>query len=112
MRIRFKAAIAGAVAVAVALPTVAYGIARTTHAHTAGSTLVIGSNVAPPTLDPSASPSAAIDEVFDYNVYQHLAQLTPRGAVVPVLATRWVVSNGGKTYTFFVRKGVRFSNGP
>jgi peptide/nickel transport system substrate-binding protein len=111
MRIRLKAAIAGVAAVAVALPTVAYGITRTTHAQSAGRTLVIGSNVAPPTLDPSASPSAAIDEVFDYNVYQHLAQLTPRGAVVPVLATRWRVSNGGKTYTFFIRDGVRFSNG-
>lgn len=111
MRIRLKVAAAGVVALAVALPAVAHGFGTTSHTAGAGGTLVIGSNVAPPTLDPSASPSAAIDEVFDYNVYQHLAQLTPKGAVVPVLATRWVVSNHGRTYTFTIRTGVRFSNG-
>ena len=111
MRIRFRAALVAAAALAVVLPTVAFALGTTTHATRASRTLVIGSNVAPPTLDPSASPSAAIDEVFDYNVYQHLAQLTPKGAVVPSLATRWTITNGGKTYTFTIRKGVRFSNG-
>ncbi|MGH2908714.1 MAG: ABC transporter substrate-binding protein [Solirubrobacteraceae bacterium] len=74
-------------------------------------TLTIGSNVAPPTLDPTASPAAAIDEVFDYNVYQHLVQLTPSGKLVPTLASSYSSSNGGRTYTFHVRKGVKFSNG-
>jgi peptide/nickel transport system substrate-binding protein len=111
MRIRFRAAVVAAAALAVTLPAVALAVGTTTHAQRASSTLVIGSNVAPPTLDPSVNPAAAIDEVFDYNVYQHLAQLTPTGAVVPALATRWTVTNGGKTYTFAIRKGVRFSNG-
>jgi peptide/nickel transport system substrate-binding protein len=78
---------------------------------TSNQTLVVGSNVAPPTLDPTASPSAAIDEVFDYNVYQHLVQLTPSGKLVPTLATSYSTSNGGRTYTFHIRKGVKFSNG-
>jgi peptide/nickel transport system substrate-binding protein len=94
---------------AVALPAaVAYGVTQKAEQ---SSTLVVGSNVAPPILDPTASPSAAIDEVFDYNVYQHLAQLTPKGTIVPVLATSWKVSNKGRTYTFSIRKGVEFSNG-
>jgi len=111
MRTRMKAAVVAVLALAVAVPAAALGFGHVARSHTASGTLVIGSNVAPPTLDPTASPAAAIDEVFDYNVYQHLAQLTPNGGVTPVLATRWSVSNHGRTYTFFIRKGVRFSNG-
>ncbi len=111
MSIRLRRAVVCAVVLAVALPAAAYGFSRTLHTTAASSTLVVGSNVAPPILDPTASPSAAIDEVFDYNVYQHLAQLTPKGTIVPVLATGWKISNGGRTYTFAIRQGVKFSNG-
>jgi peptide/nickel transport system substrate-binding protein len=73
--------------------------------------VTIGSSVAPPTLDLTANAAAAIDEVMDYNVYQHLAQLNPKGKIVPVLATKWNVSSDGTTYTFTLRKGVKFTNG-
>ncbi|MHB1734556.1 MAG: hypothetical protein ACYCU8_14135, partial [Ferrimicrobium acidiphilum] len=44
-------------------------------------TLIIGSsNVFPPTLNPTANASQAIDEVIDYNVLQHLVQLAPNGS--------------------------------
>ncbi len=76
-----------------------------------GKILVVGSQVAPPTLDPTVNAAAAIDEVVDYNVFQHLVELQPDGQVVPVLATSWTTSKGGKVYTFTIRKGVRFSNG-
>ena len=76
-----------------------------------GGTLTIGSSVAPPTLDLTANPAAAIDEVFDYNVYQHLVQLDPKGQIVPVLATSYSWSANRKTITFTLRKGVKFSNG-
>src|SRR3954471_11979292 len=97
MPVSFTKALVVAAVLAVALPAVAYAFGQSSQA---GGTLVIGSNVAPPILDPTASPSAAIDEVFDYNVYQHLAQLTPKGTIVPVLATGWKITNGGRTYTF------------
>ena len=80
-------------------------------AASSGGSLVIGSAVAPPSLDPTSNASAAIDEVFDYNVYQHLVELDPKGAVIPVLATTYKVSSDGLTYTFAVRSGVTFSNG-
>jgi peptide/nickel transport system substrate-binding protein len=73
--------------------------------------LTIGSAVYPPSLDPTSNASAAIDEVFDYNVYQHLVQLDPKGDIVPVLATSDKMSANGLTYTFDVRSGVKFSNG-
>ena len=84
---------------------------QTSGATFSGGSLVIGSAVAPPSLDPTSNASAAIDEVFDYNVYQHLVELDPKGAVIPVLATSYKVSSDGLTYTFAVRSGVSFSNG-
>jgi peptide/nickel transport system substrate-binding protein len=80
-------------------------------AKTAGGTLTIGSSVAPPTLDLTSNPAAAIDEVLDYNVYQHLVQLAPNGSVVPMLASSYQWSNGSKTITFTLRPNVKFSNG-
>jgi peptide/nickel transport system substrate-binding protein len=77
----------------------------------AGGTLTIGSSVAPPSIDPTSNAAAAIDEVFDYNVYQHLVQLAPNGQIVPVLATKYSWSPDRKTVTFTLRQGVKFSNG-
>jgi peptide/nickel transport system substrate-binding protein len=75
-------------------------------------TLVIGSsNVFPPTLNPTANASQAIDEVIDYNVLQHLVQLAPNGTIVPVLATSYSIADHNRVYTFTIRKGVKFSNG-
>lgn len=74
-------------------------------------TLTIGSSVAPPSLDLTSNPAAAIDEVFDYNVYQHLVQLAPNGVIVPVLANAYSWSADRKTITFTIRQGVKFSNG-
>ncbi|HEX4833790.1 MAG TPA: ABC transporter substrate-binding protein [Trebonia sp.] len=73
--------------------------------------LTIGSSAAPPSLDPTSNAAAAIDEVFDYNVYQHLVQLAPNGQIVPVLATGYAWSADRKTITFTLRPGVKFSNG-
>jgi peptide/nickel transport system substrate-binding protein len=74
-------------------------------------TLTIGSSVAPPSIDPTSNAAAAIDEVFDYNVYQHLVQLAPNGSIVPVLAASYSWSADRKTITFSIRQGVKFSNG-
>ena len=48
----------------------------------------------------------------DMNIYDQLVELTPTAKkLVPALATSWKVSNGGKDYTFNLRKNARFSNG-
>jgi len=45
-------------------------------------------------------------------IMEQLYTVTPDGQhVKPWLATSYTVSNGGKRYTFHLRKGVRFSNG-
>lgn len=61
-------------------------------------------------LDPQKTASASANEI-DAMVFDPLLSVTPKGQYVGDLATKYHVSNGGKTLTFFLRKGVRFSNG-
>ncbi|WP_394980990.1 nickel ABC transporter substrate-binding protein [uncultured Helicobacter sp.] len=44
-------------------------------------------------------------------LYEGLVRLDKDGALIPSLATSWEISDDGKTYSFTLRKGVRFSNG-
>lgn len=44
-------------------------------------------------------------------VYQTLADIDEKGTVVPLLAERWECSPDGLTWTFFLRKGVKFHDG-
>lgn len=78
---------------------------------TAGATsdrLVISIPVEPPSLDPTASPTDATDGVVYANVFEGLTRLDQHGVPQPALAERWHVSGDGLTYTFYLRRGVRF----
>src|SRR6266487_2860847 len=45
-------------------------------------------------------------------LYNYPDRKGPSGELlVPEVASKFTVSNGGKTYTFFIRKGFRFSDG-
>lgn len=44
-------------------------------------------------------------------VYEPLVKLEAGGKIAPALAERWEISKDGKVYTFFLRKGVTFSDG-
>lgn len=44
-------------------------------------------------------------------VYEPLVRLGERGEIEPALAQRWEVSEGGLRYTFYLRPGVKFSDG-
>lgn len=76
----------------------------------ASTTLAIGLDSDPPTLDPSLS-SALIDRQVMFNLYDTLFQLTPSNQIAPDLVQSYTISNGGKTYTFQLRKGVTFQDG-
>jgi len=65
----------------------------------------------PPGLDPTASAASAIGEITLYNIYETLTKIHPDGSVTPLLAESWEVSPDLRTYTFKLRKGVKFSNG-
>jgi peptide/nickel transport system substrate-binding protein len=63
-----------------------------------------------PDLDPSYTPQAAayrvIRGVFDSLVYEGA-----NGQFTPWLATKWTVNSNATSYTFTLRKGVKFSDG-
>jgi ABC-type transport system substrate-binding protein len=48
---------------------------------------------------------------LEYATAAKLYNYSPKGALVPEVASRVAVSNGGRRYTFFIRKGFRFSDG-
>ena len=73
--------------------------------------VVIGMTLEPPGLDPTTAAAAAIAEVTLYNVYEPLTKINEDGSVAPLLADSWQASPDLKTYTFKLRKGVKFQNG-
>ncbi len=63
-----------------------------------------------PTLDPAVGSDEASSSAF-VNLYDTLVYPTKTGEVVPHLAERWDVSPDGLTWTFYLRKGVKFHDG-
>jgi peptide/nickel transport system substrate-binding protein len=79
----------------------AYGVQR----------MIIGTQLEPPVLDPTANPAAAISEVLYGNVYEGLVQFAADGSALPRLALSWEISNDGLTYVFHLKSGVQFHDG-
>ena len=73
--------------------------------------VVIGMVLEPPGLDPTSGAAAAIGEIVHYNVLEGLTKIGMDGSVTPLLAESWQLGPDGKTYTFALRKGVKFSDG-
>ncbi len=95
---------AGAVALA-SLPLAASAQSRK-------DSLVLGMALEPaPGLDPTGGAAVSISEITLYNVYETLAKINEDGSVSPLLAESWEVSPDLKSYTFKLRKGVKFHNG-
>jgi ABC-type dipeptide/oligopeptide/nickel transport system permease component/ABC-type transport system substrate-binding protein len=77
----------------------------------AAQSAIIGMQLEPPVLDPTANPAAAISEALYGNVFEGLVRFAPDGSVLPCLAESWEISADGLTYLFHLRAGVRFHNG-
>lgn len=73
--------------------------------------VVLAMTLEPPGLDPTAGAASAIAEIVQYNIFETLTKINPDGSVSPLLAESWEVSPDLKTYTFKLRKGVKFQNG-
>lgn len=77
----------------------------------APTTLRYGLTLAPTGIDPHINASAELGIPLT-SVYDTLVYLDPAtGAFVPGLAERWSISDDGLTYTFTLRRGVRFHDG-
>ncbi len=73
--------------------------------------LVLGLTLEPTGLDPTAKAGAEISEVVLYNVFETLTKINSDGNVTPLLAESWEISPDLKTYTFKLKRGVKFQNG-
>ena len=96
---------------ALSLPALAASTHLPALAQAGKSTMVLGMTLEPPGLDPTAGAASAIAEVVHYNILETLTKINPDGSVSPLLAERWEVSPDLRTITFYLRKGVKFSNG-
>jgi peptide/nickel transport system substrate-binding protein len=74
--------------------------------------LNIGIQLEPTNLDPTTGgAAAAIRSVTHLNIYEGLTRIDKDGAVQPLLATSWDISDDGLEYTFHLLDGVTFSDG-
>ena len=62
------------------------------------------------TLDPHRALSS-VDLEVAADCFTALTRVDADGAIVPACASRWQVSSDGRRYEFFLRSGLRWSNG-
>ena len=72
-------------------------------------TLTIGLSSDPPKLDPLLS-SAMVDRQVQNNIYDKLVDIDQKLNIIPDLATKWEITDGGKVYTFHLQTGVKFQD--
>ncbi|GAA5037377.1 peptide/nickel transport system substrate-binding protein [Thermocatellispora tengchongensis] len=81
----------------------------------AGGTLVSGLYLEPLALDPHRQAYwetyRVSSNIFEGLVKEELTDTEGPAKLLPALATKWSVSDGGKVWTFELRKGVRFHDG-
>jgi ABC-type transport system substrate-binding protein len=79
-------------------------------AQVSGGTVIYAAGADPDNLDPAnaeSNPSEAVNRMM----YENLARFDEKLKIVPGLATKWEQSKDGLTWTFFLRKGVKFHDG-
>lgn len=79
-------------------------------AQVSGGTVTYAAGADPDNLDPAnaeSNPSEAVNRMM----YENIAKFDPKLKIVPGLATKWEQSKDGLTWTFYLRKGVKFHDG-
>lgn len=61
-------------------------------------------------LDPHKTVAAGTEEVL-FNLFEGLVKPDSTGNLIPAVASDYVISEDGKTYTFTLREGIRFHDG-
>lgn len=76
----------------------------------ATSALRYAINNNPTTLDPGLVQDIDTSDLI-LHVYEGLVSYNEHNALEPQLAENWTIENGGRTYVFHLRKGVKFHDG-
>ena len=64
----------------------------------------------PQTLDPHLAEGLPSAQILR-DLFEGLTAESPEGRIIPGTAIRWNISRDGKTYTFYLRRDARWSNG-
>ena len=99
-----SATVAALASVPLALPQAALAQGRK-------DSVVLAMALEPVGLDPTAAAASSIAEVTQYNIYETLTKINSDGSVTPLLAESWEISPDLRTYTFKLRRNVKFQNG-
>ncbi|MBK8071595.1 MAG: ABC transporter substrate-binding protein [Ramlibacter sp.] len=95
-----------------ALASVPLSLPQTAFAQGRKDAIVLAMALEPtPGLDPTGGAASSISEVALYNIFETLTKINSDGSVSPLLAESWEISPDLRTYTFKLRKGVKFQNG-
>jgi ABC-type transport system substrate-binding protein len=105
MRLGARWVVSGCVALALLAPP-----ARVLGAPQAGPTFTYARTGETETLDPERTTAVASAEA-DFLIYDTLVSLDTDYTYKPSLAEKWVISPDGLTYTFTLRRGVRWASG-
>ena len=98
-------------AAAIALGLALTGAGLNADAQARKDSAILAMVLEPPGLDPTSAPAAAIGEIVHYNVLEGLTKINMDGSITPLLAESWSMDPDGKSYTFKLRRGVKFHDG-
>jgi oligopeptide transport system substrate-binding protein len=80
------------------------------NANSTMDTLRVDIGAEPPSLDPTLSEDTSSERVL-FDLFAGLVDFDQANNVIPGMAYKWQISPDGKTYTFYLRKGLKFSDG-
>lgn len=91
----------------------ATAVASTTPAAQAptGTLTVVAQDLGQEGWLPHTTAQSSAEWFYQGAVYELLLNTNDKGQLEPRLAERWTVSNDGLTWTFYLRKGIKFHNG-
>ena len=93
---------------AIALGLALSGAGFSADAQTRKDSVILAMVLEPTGLDPTIAPAAAIGEIVHYNVLEGLTKINMDGSITPLLADSWAMDPDGKSYTFKLKRGVKF----
>src|SRR2546430_8691390 len=75
-----------------------------------GDTLRVAIGIDPDTLDPAAQTTTTAAQIVDM-MAETLVTIDEKGALKPLLATKWDPSSDGLSWIFTLRSGIKFQDG-
>jgi len=75
-----------------------------------GGTLLAAAEIDPVSLDPHTNSNFSAMQGYE-QIYESLTGYDEKTNIIPALAEKWEIQNGGKTYVFHLRPNVKFHNG-